>query len=505
MHPSVFFRRQLAAALAFVCLLPLPLAAQTTPGRTAPSAPVFTPCRLAHPLKINAIEAECTTVRVREGDAADGRMIDLAIARVPAISSTKKSDPIVLLAGGPGMGAQLMYATSPAAFARARRNRDIVLIDQRGTGKSTPLVCAGGADDPLLAAETSDSIAQFLALTAECRDALSKTHDLRAFTTSRAVRDLEEIRARLGYEALNIYGVSYGSRVALHYARRYPTRVRSLILDGVVAPQGVLGPRIALDAQSALDGLFARCRKDPACAKAFGDPGKTLREVQATLQRSPATVRLPHPLTGEEISLTLGAAHLATVVRLASYEPQLASMLPLVLHQTSRADYRPLASLFLITVSGISESLAAGMHNTVVCSEDYPRFGEAAVDRRALEASYIGPTLLEALGAVCKDWPRGTVDRNFSEALQSDIPSLLLSGTLDPVTPSTGADRVAKTLRNSRHIVIKDSGHGQIGLPCIDRVFRDFFEAADPKSLDASCLERWVAPPFWTSSAGPPP
>ncbi|MFZ9668125.1 MAG: alpha/beta fold hydrolase, partial [Steroidobacteraceae bacterium] len=177
------------------------------------------------------------TLPLPESGVKSSRLVEISVARVPAVSSKKKNDPIVILAGGPGMGAQLMYTIAPSAFSRVRRDRDILLIDQRGTGNSTPLHCAGAAEDPFAAGQDSLDIQPFISMTAACRNTLSKNHDLRAFTTSRAVRDLDEIRSRLGYDALNLYGVSYGSRVAQHYARVFPTRVRSMVLDGVAAPQ----------------------------------------------------------------------------------------------------------------------------------------------------------------------------------------------------------------------------------------------------------------------------
>ena len=505
-RPRRYVRRQVFVALSTVVLVmgfPLFVEAKETTG--APQTERFTSCRLVHPLKVKSIEAECMTIRVREGNETSSRYLDFSIARVPAVSSKRKNDPIVLLAGGPGMGAQLMYTMSSSAFARARRDRDILLIDQRGTGKSTPLTCSGAAEDPLAAGQQGAGIDEFVALTTVCRDSLARHHDLRSFTTSQAVRDLEEIRARLGYDRLNLYGVSYGSRVAQHYAREFPTRVRSMVLDGVVPPQTVLGPDIAIDAERAVEALFDRCRKESSCKEAFGDPRLSLREVQSALRREPISISLPHPQTGKPFSLSLGATHIATVTRLSTYDPYLAAMLPLVLYEASRANYRPLASLFVMTLSGVSASLAAGMHNSVVCSEDFPRFDRTKVDRQALETSYLGPMIFDALSSVCKTWPRGEVDKNFNEPLKSDIPTLLLSGTLDPVTPPSGAALVGTTLRNSLHVVIENSAHGQLAVPCIDRVFRDFFGDADPKNLDTSCLKRWVAPPFWTSLSGPPP
>jgi pimeloyl-ACP methyl ester carboxylesterase len=465
----------------------------------------FAPCRLTDPSQLNSIEGECATVEIAETDAPGSRRISLSLARIPAVNHKRKGDPLVILAGGPGMGAQLMYTSTAAAFARARRDRDILLLDQRGTGGSAPLNCEGDLDDPLAGGGTAFDVESFVKLVDTCRDALAAGHDLRAYTTSRAVRDLDAVRALLGYEALNLYAVSYGTRVAQHYARRHPERVRSMVLDGVVAPGTVLGPRIALDAQLALDGTWKRCAADKDCRDAFGDVGGQTRQLQAALQRQPQRVQIAHPRTGAIESIDFGAQHLAMVLRFGSYQASFAAMLPLVVHLAARGDFRPLATLYLLTTSSLVEAVAVGMHNSVVCSEDLPRVDAAAVDRKALEATYMGASMFEAIRSSCEKWPRGEVDADFHAPLAVTVPTLLLSGTLDPVTPPGDADRVAKSLRNVRHLKLEGAGHGQVDVPCMDRVLAEFFNKADPRALDTSCLERRRQMPFWITLAGPSP
>jgi pimeloyl-ACP methyl ester carboxylesterase len=465
----------------------------------------FVPCRLTDPAQLDALEAQCATVEIAESDAPGSRRISLAVARIPAVSSRPKADPLVLLAGGPGMGAQLMYAQTSSAFARARRDRDILLLDQRGTGGSTPLACGRELDDPFAAGGADLELAPFLKLADECRNALAAGHDLRTYTTSRAVRDLDAVRALLGYEALNLYAVSYGTRVAQHYARRHPQRVRSMVLDGVVAPQSVLGPRLALDAQAALEGIWRRCAADVTCRKAFGDIRASALRLQADLQRQPAQVQVAHPRTGARESIAIGPMQLATVLRFASYEASMAAMLPLVVHLGAAGDLRPLATLYFLTTSTLTSAIATGMHNSVVCSEDLPRLDPASLDRRALDATYMGAGMLDALRALCAQWPRGEVDADFHAPLTGNVPTLLLSGTLDPVTPPGDAERVAKALGNAQHLQFEGAGHGQLGAPCMDRVLAEFYAEADPRTLDTTCLQQRHQPPFWISLAGPSP
>lgn len=492
----------MSRVLCWVLIALLPFA-RATAADGARLAKAFSPCRLTDPLQLQSIEAECAEVSIAESDAAGARRIVLSVARVPAINRRKQVDPIVLLAGGPGQGAQQTFPSVSRMFARAGRERDILLLDQRGTGRSNVLSCE--PEGRLGTSTMNFDTAAFVRLSARCEQRLAASNDLGAYTTSRAVRDLEAVRALLGYETLNLYGGSYGTRVAQHYARRYPQRVRSMVLDGVVAPQTVLGPRIAIDAQAALDGVWRLCAADEKCRKAFGNVAEKTRQLQAALARSPQRVQIAHPQTSRMESVELGAEQLAVVLRFGTYDPGFAAMLPLVVSEAARGELRPLASLYLLVTAGVQQAIAMGMHNSVICSEDVPRFASATIDRAALGASYLGTAFVDGLPAICGTWPRGLVDADFHAPLVSTIPTLLLSGTLDPVTPPGDATRVAANLRNARHLVIKGSAHGQIAIPCMDRVLAEFVDTIDPKALDAKCLDRRMQPPFWLSIAGPAP
>lgn len=463
----------------------------------------FSHCRLSDPMKLRSIEAECAEISVPESDAAGSRRITLSVARIPAINRSKQTDPIVLLAGGPGQGAQLAFTATSPTFARAKRDRDILLIDQRGTGRSNLLSC--DVETRTMTEVLAVDANAFIQVNERCLERLRATNDLAAYTTSRAVRDLDAVRALLGYEQLNLYAGSYGTRVAQHYARRYPDRVRSMVLDGVVAPQTVLGPKISLDAQAALDGIWKRCSADTACRKSFGDMQQKTRALQARLKAKPEPVEIPNPRTATLESFKFGSEQLAAVLRFGSYEPGFAAMLPLVVSEATRGNFRPISTLFLLTASSVQEMIALGMHNSVICNEDVPRFDTISVDRGAVAATYLSTGFLDALPQICKKWPRGLVDPEFTQPLVSNVPTLLLSGSLDPVTPPADANRVAQNLKNSRHLIFEGAGHGQTGIACMERVLAEFYANVDPKALNAACLDRRMQPPFWLSLAGPAP
>jgi pimeloyl-ACP methyl ester carboxylesterase len=319
-----------------------------------------------------------------------------------------------------------------------------------------------------------------------------------------AVRDLETVREALGAERINLYGISYGTRVAQHYLRRHPDRVRSVVLDGVVPPGLALGPAIATDAEAALARIFKRCTAQPACRSAFGDPTATYRSLLERLRTTPREVRLPDPRTGEPRSLRFGHHHLAAVLRLSSYDASQAALLPVALHEAAtKENFTPLASSLLMLYGSMEGSIATGMHYSVVCSEDIPFVG--AVDRARLAATYMGTEMLDSLQRVCASWPRGPVDADFREPLSTAVPVLLLSGADDPVTPPSYGEAALRGLADARHVVLADAGHGQLGAPCMDKVLRDFIDTAQPSKLDLKCLDKRSTAPFFTSLAGPPP
>ncbi len=485
-------------------LLPLfALLAVTAGGALHAGAPTYTPCRLEHPSGLAAFAAECTTLRVPEDPAQPGgRTIELAIARVPAISRRKAPDPVFLIAGGPGQGSKAMYPAVAGAFARIGRERDLVLVDQRGTGGSAALDCA--LDDEALT-EADDAVA--LALTRRCLETFAqRPQDVRQYTTSIAVQDLERVRVALGYGTINLYGVSYGTRVAQHYLRRHPAAVRSLILDGVVPPGLALGPAMALDAEAALTRILARCKDDADCRQAFGDPAAQYRALRTALTQQPVDLTVADPSTGEPRALRFGARHLGAVLRLSSYGDAQASLLPMALHEAqSKRNFTPLAGLFLMSTGGLRDTIAYGMHNSVVCSEDLPFVDDRKVDRAVLAGTYLGNEMLDSLRAICGAWPRGPVDADFREPLVSDVPVLLLSGSDDPVTPPANAVAAMAGLKRARHLVIAGEGHSQLGVTCMDRILADFVRDADPARLDVACLERARPAPFFTSPSGPAP
>ena len=459
-------------------------------------------CRISAGPGHPSIKARCgTMLRPLNPADPDSAEIKVRVAVVAALNLSPETDAIVPIAGGPGQGSIEFYSSVSSAFEELRRNRDILLVDQRGTGESSRMDCV--IEDDAILFEDQYSLEDTVEFIGECLEALP--HDPRYFTTSVAVTDLEAARVALGYTSLNLYGVSYGSRVAQHFARRYPGSTRTVVIDGVVAPQISLGPEIATESQRAVDNILARCAADTACSGSFPDIETTFARVVAELRESPVQVHVPHPNTGRIEKVSFGSGQLAGAVRLLAYNPNTIALLPLMIHEAGEGNFVPLTSQFMLTAVAMSDSLALGMHNSIMCTEDIPFLDPATIDHEAIEASYMGSFQMDTLDAICASWPAGPIDPDFKEPLATDLPFLLLSGDADPITPPRYAEMAAVELTNAAHLVGRHQGHGQLVVGCLDGLVAEFVDLADPASIDATCMERSFVMPFFVGFSGPPP
>ena len=460
----------------------------------------LTDCRISAGPGAPSMKARCgKLMRPLDPTGVVPGEVELKVAVVPALNLTPEPDPVVPIAGGPGQGSIQFYTSYSHAFEGVRRNRDILLVDQRGTGGSSRMDCP--VDDDLV--EGQYSIELTIEYTNDCLAQLP--FDPRFFTTSVAVTDLEAVRVALGYPSLNLYGVSYGSRVAQHFARRFPGSTRTVVLDGVAPPQASLGPEIATESQKAVDNILARCAEDAACDERFPDVQETFAKLLTDLKASPVAIRVPDPNTGRPEDLSFGRGEFAVAIRLLAYHPNSMALMPLLIHEAGTGNFVPLGSQFKMTMVAMNDMLAIGMHNAVLCTEDIPFLDKTSIDYEGIEASYMGSLQLSALEAICSVWPEGPIDEEFKVPLTTDIPVLLLSGDADPITPPRYAEMAAVDLQNARHLIGRRQGHGQIGVGCTRRVFAAFVDAADPAGLDAECLERSFVMPFFLGFSGPGP
>ena len=484
------------------CVALLGLALLSVSGTGNAQALSLEDCRISAGPGYPGIKARCGTMMRPENPVDPGSPeIAIRVAVVPALNLNPENDPIVPIAGGPGQGTVEFYSSYAGAFEPVRRNRDILLVDQRGTGESSRMDCP--IDDDALLFEGEFSLDDTIRFIEECLETLP--HDPRYFSTSVAVTDLEAIREALGYSALNLYGVSYGTRVAQHFARRYPDATRTVVIDGVVPPQIALGPEIATESQKAVDRILARCVEDAACNERFPDIEATFVAIVARLREASLEVSVPHPNTGRAEVVKFGEAELAGAVRLLAYSPTTIALLPLFVHEAGQGNWVPLASQYMMTAIAMSDALALGMHNAVMCTEDMPFLERTTIDVDGIAASYMGTFQLDALEAICTTWPRGPIDAEFKVPLATDIPFLLLSGDADPITPPRYAEMAAVDLTNATHLIGKHQGHGQLGVGCMRNLVAEFVNSADPLAIDAQCMERSFVMPFFIDFSGPAP
>lgn len=455
---------------------------------------VFDPCTLSSAYAAGTIAAQCAQFQVPENHAEpNGRKISLNLAWLPPTDeSAIDEDPVFFLAGGPGQAATESWPLVDGAFRDVRKHRGIVLIDQRGTGKSTPLTCRDAAGENDSGQSEQAMLDNSVAAVERCAKSLKV--DARYFTTTDAIADLDAVRAAIGAAKIDVVGVSYGTRVAQQYAGRYPQHTRAVVLDGVAPNELVLGSEHARNLDSALSAQFKLCQQTPACRARFGgDPREQLRQLMARLQSAPVEVDYRDPNTGEQKRERVTAGHVAMLTRMFSYAPEAASLLPLMLNEADHGRYAPLMALSTMIGGQLSEELNYGMQLSVTCAEDADLFKTNPADADTV----LGDAMPKLLSAQCKVWPTGQRPKNFHEPFKSDVPVLLLSGELDPVTPPRYGEQVLKHLPNGRHLILRGQGHGALRIGCTPKLLGQFIETANAKKLDARCLDALgYVPPF---------
>lgn len=453
----------------------------------------FEPCSLSAPMG-NAVEARCATVEVPEDHGQpDGRRIELAVAWVESRGNAQP-DPVVMIAGGPGQSALESYPLLHRAFRDTLRNRNVLLVDARGTGGSNLLACRDEEGNNAFTDPEDHSAEAARRFAEACRDQLSEQADLRFYGTADHVRDLELVRQRVGAPQLNLVGISYGTRVAQQYAAAYPAHTRTVLLDGVVPNDLPLGSEHAVNLEDALEVLFQRCRDDSACAGNLGDPADNLAIVRERLEAGGLEpVEYRDPVSGEWTSEVPVYGHLAALLRMYAYQPAATATLPLLLSEAREGRYQSLLAQARMLMGDLGDSIAHGMQLSVTCTEDYPDLQ----DRPGDAGTVLGTELLDFTRAQCEAWPRGERAPGFREPLATDVPLLAISGEFDPVTPPRYGQAVAAGLPNARHLVLPGQGHNVLPAGCMPSLAAQFFESADASTLDASCLERLQpVPPF---------
>ena len=461
-------------------------------GRTsvAPTASVsLEPCEVPGTREDVKEKARCGTFEVFENRAAkSGRKIKLKIVVFPATGPDKAADPLFYIPGGPGSSATEDAPYVAQQFAKIRERRDLVFVDQRGTGGSNPLNCV--FFDP---SDLSSYLGFYfpLADVRRCREQLEPKADLKLYTTHIAMDDLDEVRAALGYERINISAGSYGTRATLDYLKRHQSHVRTIVLQGV-SPTGQLMPRdFPQHTERALDGVVDECASDEACRAAFPNLRAEVKAVLERLMRGPVEVEVKNPRGAAGTRVRLSRDLAGEAIRYMLYQPGAASRIPLFIHLAAQGDFAPLAESAIFYRRQIVATGSNGMYLSVTCAEDLPWIRPGEGERNAAH-TFLGDYRLRQQRAACALWPRAEIPKGYAEPTRADVPALILTGQWDPVTPPVYGDTAAKYLPNSLHLVVPHGGHGfggLDGLDCIQNLVAEFVNRGTTSGLDASCVK----------------
>lgn len=432
-------------------------------------------------------EVQCGQIaRPLDPAQPDGKKIDIHYVVVPSQDRNKLHDAVFLLAGGPGQSAVQLAGYGKALFERLNRRRDLVFVDQRGTGKSAPLECPElDRTEIVLSAEETYQAA------AACMRRLQKLPygELQFFSTTIAMQDLEAVRRQEGYGRINLVGASYGTRAGLEYLRQFPQSVRRLVLDGVVPPDMRLP---AADAQAALDGVFAACAAEAGCRARYPDLAHSWNKLLAGL---PAAVSIAHPRTGQALKFAATPELVRGLVHKSLYAPTSMAALPYALGEAAEGRFAPLVALSGATVLPGPGGIASGMHYSVLCSE-------AFADPSPLPARDEFERLMNRdYSRICENWPRAAIPPEFFKIPVSPVPVLLLSGGIDPVTPTRHGAAVAQALgAHAKHLSVANAGHGLLAHGCVRDVVHRFLSAGDDAqlaALDTACVRQIPRPLAW--------
>jgi len=471
------------------------LPAQARPAAAPATAVVLQPCRVPG----TAADARCGTYEVFENrQAGTGRKLLLNIMVLPALQADAAPDPLLYLAGGPGEAAT---PTAPffltPGWAGIRQHRDIVLVDQRGTGKSNPLTCSiSGVDASmraLYAIDVADSTLQ------SCRRVLEQRADLRLYTTPLAVDDLDEVRAALGYDRINLYGGSYGTRTAFVYLRRHGTHVRSAVLRAIApVDMKALLPQ-ARHLQQSLGGLIEDCARDANCSAQYPHIGQDLDAVLAKLAAGPVRMLTTHPRSGQPDSVAITRDVFAGALSwmLASPEGRIAA-LPLI-RRAAAGDYQPFLAAAKPMAVGAMASWGLGMALTVLCSEDASQITERGIVT-GTTGTFMGDGHVRNQIRSCREWPKGWLPPGEFTPVRSDVPILMISGQYDPIDGLDLAEGAARLLPHALHVIVPHGTHQPQFPGCLLYVASRFLAQGSPRGLDVSCVQA-IGAPAWPAAS----
>lgn len=433
--------------------------------------------------------ARCGALGVPENpDRPDGRRLPIHVAIVPA-AGPALPDPIVVLMGGPGEDAISAAAVFATRLAPLRDDRDLLLVDQRGTGRSGALQCNLHSPE-----EAAASLRDFFPLAAvtRCERQLRARADLTQYTYAHFAADLEHVRRALRCGKLNLFAGSYGTRAAQVYLRTYPQSVRTVFLGSVVPVDLAMPLPLAKAAQTAIEKTFGACRADSACGTAFPNLPDEFREVLARLETGDVRVSVP----GHERPVPLHRGRVAEWFRAMLYRAESAAMVPWMIHRAYLGDWSPIVERILSGARERDSAISLGLFFSITCAEDVAFVREEEIAPET-QRTFVGEYRVRQQQAACKGWPRASLPADYRRPVRSSVPTLFVSGDSDPATPLSFTERVAPGFSDRAEVVLRGQGHTEWN-ECVGQLYERLVRTGAVRGVDASSCPPVPRPPFKT-------
>jgi pimeloyl-ACP methyl ester carboxylesterase len=437
-----------------------------------------------------AQSARCGFIEVLENpENPVGRRIPIGFAVIPATGGRAVGDPIAVMMGGPGEDAISMAPDFARMFAALRTDRDLLLVDERGTGRSHALTCNMYEES-----EAADNLRDFLPPTAvrRCAAEVQARADLGHYSYSYFASDLEALRLALGYEKLNLFAGSFGTRAAQIYLRAYAKSVRTLYLGSVVPLDVTIPLPMAAAFQDALDKTFAACANDDACHAAYPNLPAQFREVMARLAAG-ASVQLPH--SGRRVPLSAG--RVAEWLRARLYRVEGAAEIPWLINQAHAGNYGPIVDGILEGArsrDSIGTAFSFGLFFSITCNDDIAFIDEAEVSRSS-RGTTLGDYRVRQQQVACGWWPRGMIPASYREPVFSDVPAMFVSGDTDPATSLRLTERVAPNFPNRIEVILRGRGHTE-WTDCVAAMYEKFVRAGGTSGMANDGCKAQTRPAF---------
>ena len=433
----------------------------------------------------------CGSILAAENpDETRGRRLSISIVVVSASSGHALHDPILVLMGGPGEDAisnTTLYATQ---FSALLSDRDLLLIDQRGTGRSAPLNCSLYSRDDL-----ATSLRQLFPpeRVRQCEERLKAQADLTQYTYAQFARDLERIRLSLGYESFNLFAGSYGTRAAQVFMRAFPRSVRTAYLGSVVPIDIAIPLTFAKTADAAVNGTFEACGADPACQATFPNLHAEFARILGDLGAAKISVSIP----GVQEPIALDRGRVVEWFRSMLYRPKTAAEVPYAIHRAYEGDWQPIVDGILASARGLDTALSLGLFFSVTCSEDLASVSDEDIDR-ASRGTFLGDYRVRQQLSACQSWPKAPIKKGYRSAIHSSVPTMFVSGDIDGASPLWFTRHVADGFSDRVEILHPGRGHTEWS-ECVSRLYERFVRSGATLPLRSASCDRVPRPPFKTS------